>query len=103
MTFDRIAVLGAGAWGCALANVTARAGRKVTVWSRHEKPATKLADGVEITSDIGHAVRADAVLAVVPAQAMRELMLAIEDRVPSGTPIVTCAKGIERGSHKFMT
>src|SRR5438552_1850194 len=103
MTFDRIAVLGAGAWGCALANVTARAGRKVTVWSRHEKPATKLADGVQITSDIGHAVRADAVLAVVPAQAMRELMLAIEDRVPSGTPIVTCAKGIERGSHKFMT
>ena len=61
------------------------------------------ADGVQITSDIGHAVRADAVLAVVPAQAMRELMLAIEDRVPSGTPIVTCAKGIERGSHKFMT
>ena len=32
MTFDRIAVLGGGAWGTALANVTARAGRKVTLW-----------------------------------------------------------------------
>ena len=35
MTFDRIAVLGGGAWGTALANVTVRAGRSVTLWE-HE-------------------------------------------------------------------
>jgi glycerol-3-phosphate dehydrogenase (NAD(P)+) len=48
-------------------------------------------------------VRADAVLVAVPAQAVREVILAIEELLPSGTPVVCCAKGVERGSHKFMT
>ena len=42
MAFDRIAVLGAGAWGSALANVTARAGRKVTLWTRDASHAAAL-------------------------------------------------------------
>jgi glycerol-3-phosphate dehydrogenase (NAD(P)+) len=117
MTFDRIAVLGAGAWGSALANVTARAGRTVTLWARDPKtaaaiaatressrlPGVKLADGIEVTSDIAQAARADAILIVVPAQDLRDVALAIDDLVRSGTPIVACAKGIERGSHRFMT
>ena len=43
MTFDRIAVLGGGAWGTALANVTARAGRKVTLWEYDAANAEELA------------------------------------------------------------
>ena len=43
MTFDRIAVLGGGAWGTALANVTARAGRKVTLWEYDAGNAEELA------------------------------------------------------------
>src|SRR5438128_1642062 len=43
MTFDRIAVLGAGAWGTALANIAARAGRTVIVWTREPKAAAALA------------------------------------------------------------
>ena len=63
MSFDRIAVLGAGAWGSALANVAARAGRQVTLWARDPKaaatmdktresprlPGMKLADGIAVT------------------------------------------------------
>ena len=104
MSFQRISVLGAGAWGCALANAAARAGRDVTLWGRAPKPATKLEAGIEVTADLARALsKTEAVLAVVPAQALREVMVATDEHVPSGTPIVSCAKGIERGSHKFMT
>ncbi len=117
MSFERIAVFGAGAWGIALANVTARAGRTVTLWTRDASaaalaksresarlPGIKLAEGIEVTGDIAAAAeRADAVLLVVPAQALREVASAIDQIAPSGTPLVACAKGIERGSHKFMT
>ncbi len=117
MSFERITVLGAGAWGSALANVTARAGRTVTLWARDAKtaaaltksresarlPGIKLENNIEVTADISVAARADAVLIVVPAQALREVTLAIADLLPSGTPVVACAKGIERGSDKFMT
>jgi glycerol-3-phosphate dehydrogenase (NAD(P)+) len=43
MAFDRIAVLGGGAWGTALANVTARAGRTVTLWEHEAANAEQLA------------------------------------------------------------
>ena len=43
MPFDRIAVLGGGAWGTALANVTARSGRKVTLWEHEAANAEQLA------------------------------------------------------------
>ena len=50
MTFDRIAVLGGGAWGTALANVTARAGREVTLWEH---------DADERRSSLRNSARAD--------------------------------------------
>jgi glycerol-3-phosphate dehydrogenase (NAD(P)+) len=104
MSFQRITVLGAGAWGCALANAAKRAGRDVTLWGRAPKPGTKLESGIEVTADLARALsKTEAVLAVVPTQALREVMVAADKYVPSGTPIVSCAKGIERGSHKFTT
>jgi glycerol-3-phosphate dehydrogenase (NAD(P)+) len=117
MSFDRIAVLGAGAWGSALANVAARAGRRVTLWARDDKtvasmvskresprlPGARLEDGIAVTSDIAQAAQADAILVAVPAQALREVASLLEDLAPSGTPVIACAKGIERGTHRFMT
>jgi glycerol-3-phosphate dehydrogenase (NAD(P)+) len=117
MTFDRIVVLGAGAWGTALANVVARAGRSVTLWARDETMATTLAkqrisprlpgikldERVEVTNDIAQTAHGDAVLIVVPAQHLRAVARAIEPSLRPGTPVVACAKGIERGSRKFMT
>lgn len=117
MAFNRIAVLGAGAWGTALANVVARAGRGVMLWARDPEIATQLAKqrrsprlpgialdaSVEVTNDIAHAAHGDAVLIVVPAQIMRSVARAIEPVLKDGTPVVACAKGIERESRKFVT
>ena len=118
MSFDRFAVLGAGAWGSALANAAARAGRTVTLWARDPNaaaaiaktresprlPGMKLADGVSVTSDLQQAAgNTHAILLVVPAQQVRPVALALNDVAPSGTPVIACAKGIERGTDRFMT
>ncbi|HZP76829.1 MAG TPA: NAD(P)H-dependent glycerol-3-phosphate dehydrogenase [Pseudolabrys sp.] len=118
MSIDRIAVLGAGAWGTALANVAMRAGRAVTLWARDTAsaasigktresphlPGIRLDERVTITGDLAVAVRkADAILLVVPAQVLRDVATALGDMLPSGTPVVACAKGIEHGTHRFMT
>ncbi len=118
MGFDHFAVLGAGSWGTALANVAVRAGRTATLWARDPKtaerierkresprlPGVRLADGVTVTASTAAAVKdADAILIVVPAQSFREVATAAGELIASGTPMIACAKGIERGSHKFMT
>src|SRR5258708_12326361 len=117
MNFDRIAVLGGGAWGTALANVTARAGRKVTLWEYDAGNAEQLAqqreskflhgvrieDSIAVTRDLAEAARAEAILLVVPAQAMRSVVKALAATIAPRTPIIACAKGIEHGTHKFMT
>jgi glycerol-3-phosphate dehydrogenase (NAD(P)+) len=117
MAFDRIAVLGGGAWGTALANVTARAGRKVTLWEHDAANAEQLAkqresgflrgvrieDSIAVTRDLADAARAEVILLVVPAQAMRSVVKALAETIAPRTPIIACAKGIEHGSHKFMT
>jgi glycerol-3-phosphate dehydrogenase (NAD(P)+) len=117
MAFDRIAVLGGGAWGTALANVTARAGRNVTLWEYDAANATELAerreskflrgvrieDSIAVTRDLANAARSEAILLVVPAQAMRSVVKTLAESIAPGTPIIACAKGIEQGTHKFMT
>ena len=117
MAFDRIAVLGGGAWGTALANVTARAGRKVTLWEYDASNAGELAeqreskflrgvrieDSIAVTRDLTEAARAEAILLVVPAQAMRSVVKTLAAAIAPRTPIIACAKGIEHGTHKFMT
>src|SRR5579862_7079913 len=109
MAFDRIAVLGGGAWGTALANVAAWAGRTVTLWEFDagnaeylgSKRESKFLPGVRIEDSIAVTAKADAILLVVPAQAMRSVVKALAATITPGTPIIACAKGIERGTHKF--
>lgn len=117
MTIQRISVLGGGAWGTALALTCARAGRSVTLWEhepgnaeqlenkRESKflPGVRLDDGIKVTRDLGQAARNDALLLVVPAQAMRAVCTAMATLLPDRTPVIACAKGIEAGTHKFMT
>jgi glycerol-3-phosphate dehydrogenase (NAD(P)+) len=117
MTISRIAVLGGGAWGTALAQTCARAGRSVTLWehepgnaenleSRRESrflPGVRLDDGIKVTRDLAEAARADAMLLVVPAQAMRSVVTSLAQSIAPRTPLIACAKGIEHGTHKFMT
>ncbi len=117
MAFDRIAVVGAGAWGTALANTLARAGRSVTLIGRAAEtvarlretrqnprlPDVRLDERIVVTAEIGETAQADAVLLVVPAQTLRAAATALAATLRSGTPVIACAKGIERGTHKFMT
>ena len=91
MTFERIAVLGAGSWGTALAHAALRAGRDVVLWSRDANAAQTMAatranpllpgvaidKNIVITSSLADALKADAVLAVVPAQSLRTLATTI--------------------------
>jgi glycerol-3-phosphate dehydrogenase (NAD(P)+) len=117
MSIERIAVLGGGAWGTALAQTCARAGRSVTLWefdagnaetlaSKRESrflPGVRLEDSIKVTRALAEAARADAILLVVPAQAMRATIKSLAQTMPDGTPVIACAKGIEHGTHKFMT
>jgi glycerol-3-phosphate dehydrogenase (NAD(P)+) len=114
--FDLLAVVGAGAWGTALANVAARGGRRVLLWTRdpghaaamrHERenakllPGVKLAPGVEPVSDLARIADARAILLATPAQTTRELAEALRLVARPGTPVVITAKGIERVSGFF--
>jgi glycerol-3-phosphate dehydrogenase (NAD(P)+) len=64
-------------------------------------PGTAISERIAITSDLQAATQADAILLVVPAQALRPVATALGKL--AGTPVIACAKGIERGSHQFMT
>ena len=107
----RIAVLGAGAWGTALAVQAARAGNAVGLWARDAARAAQMAEAgentrymkgvplspaIQVTADPAAAL-ADALFAlvVVPAQHVRQVMSTLPD---TGCPLVVCAKGVERGT-----
>jgi glycerol-3-phosphate dehydrogenase (NAD(P)+) len=115
--FKSVAVIGAGAWGTALAGVAARAGREVMLCARDADiakniaatranprlPGVKLDAAISVTSDIAHAATADIVLIATPAQNLREAAAALAPHLAKAKPVIACAKGIERGSHQFMT
>jgi glycerol-3-phosphate dehydrogenase (NAD(P)+) len=117
MRFGRFAIVGAGAWGAALANLLARSGREVALWARDEAAASRMRESresarlpgiqldrrIEIASPHAHMRTPDAILMVVPAQVTRAVASSVADRVPPGTPVIACAKGIERGTGQFMT
>jgi glycerol-3-phosphate dehydrogenase (NAD(P)+) len=117
MAFGRIAVVGAGAWGTALANVIARADRPVLLATRNRAAADALVDrrestrlpGVRLDERVGIAPvgvevgRYDVVLLAVPSQHLRAAARTIAPELRPGTPVIACAKGIERGTHRFMT
>jgi glycerol-3-phosphate dehydrogenase (NAD(P)+) len=115
--FEHIAVVGAGAFGTALANVAANAGRKVTLCVRSEAeaeklrgkresarlPGVKIDAAITIASTDGAKLDCDAVLLAVPSQASREALKTIAPKLREKTPVIACAKGIEHGTRRFMT
>jgi glycerol-3-phosphate dehydrogenase (NAD(P)+) len=117
MRFQHIAVVGAGAWGVALANALARAGRDVILWGRDATaveamqrtresprlPGAKLEAPVTPTADLEAAAACEAMVLAVPAQALRESARALGRSAADATPAVICAKGFERGSRAFMS
>jgi glycerol-3-phosphate dehydrogenase (NAD(P)+) len=100
--YSHIGVLGAGAWGTALAIVAERAGRTVTLWSKSRSaPAVPIPASIGCTTDRDRLRNADALLAVVPTQNMRAALSGF--RPTPGCPVVLCMKGIERDSSKLVT
>ena len=115
--FEKVAVLGAGAWGAALANVAARARHDVALWARDPQqvaqmallresprlPGVKLEPGVRPEASLEAAGQADLVLCVAPARATGGLAAALAPFLRPGAPIVLCSKGIEQGSARFLS
>jgi glycerol-3-phosphate dehydrogenase (NAD(P)+) len=115
--FNTVAVIGAGAWGTALADVAARAGRDVVLYARAPAhaaaiaasrenarlPGIRLPSRVSVSSEIASAAGADLVLVAVPAQQLRAAVTMLAPTLAAATPVIACAKGIERGTRRFMT
>ena len=113
-----IAVLGAGAWGTALANQAARSGGNVTLWARdvlhvremretrenrRRLPGVALAANVTPSANLLALSSTQLVLLAVPAQAFRGLLESVALVLRPGVPLVICAKGIERGTGVFLS
>lgn len=114
----RIGVIGAGAWGTALAQAIAARGLETVIWARetdvvaaindtHENklflPGIPLAPTVRATADIAALGTMDAVLLVTPAQHLRAVAKSLACHAPRGLPVVICAKGIEESSGLLMS
>ena len=110
----RIGVVGAGAWGTALAVLLAD-DAPVTLWARSPVlaetiaqtrvnaaylPSATLPDGVAVTSDPAALEDCDALLLVTPAQAMRPVLASIRS---GDRPLLLCSKGIEAGTRRLMS
>jgi glycerol-3-phosphate dehydrogenase (NAD(P)+) len=112
-----IGVAGAGAWGLALANAAARAGRCVILWGRSAEamrslaqtrqsahlPGMTLADEVVVSANIADLAQCQAALVVVPAQLTRLVACLLAEVMSPEAPLAACAKGIELHSDLFMT
>ena len=99
----RIAVLGGGAWGRALAVAARRTGAEVAIWARNPKTVQAGAE-ILVSGDVREVLaEADLVLAATPAQTIRSVLESCAEAIPRAAPIAIGAKGIERGSLKLMS
>jgi glycerol-3-phosphate dehydrogenase (NAD(P)+) len=118
IVYKNIGVIGAGAWGTSLALTAAQAGRAVTLWAmepevvdsiRKRKVNARFLSGVVLpdtvlaTGELRAAAQADAILLATPAQHLRATLARLAPLLAADTPLVLCAKGIERGSALLLT
>jgi glycerol-3-phosphate dehydrogenase (NAD(P)+) len=117
-TIWRTTVLGGGAWGTALGLAMLRAGHSVRLWARDAEmvasithgenprylPGIALDKGIAATTRIDEAlVDTDCVLVVTPAQSLRSVLTQAAPHIGKGTPLVLCAKGIERETGALLS
>lgn len=115
----KIAVLGGGAWGTALAAMAAGNGHDVWLYARDRETVDEinrdqrnrrylgeiaLASGIRASTDAATVLQqASIILAVLPAQSMGAALTELAPLIPLEAPVVLCAKGIERSSGKLMS
>lgn len=118
-TFQNFGVIGAGAWGTALAQSLAIGGRDVLLWAyeadvverintTHQNttflPDVTLSNNIKATTDLKALANCDALLSVVPAQFTRQTLSALKNETAlDGTPVILCSKGIEISTREFMS
>ncbi|MEO0388263.1 MAG: NAD(P)H-dependent glycerol-3-phosphate dehydrogenase [Pseudomonadota bacterium] len=117
--YHPVAVIGAGAWGTALAATLRRAGRDVRLWGRDRGvldainaeaenpsylPGVALPPGIRATASLKTALAgAEAGIVVVPSGSIRTVLRQMSAHLPPGIPLAICAKGIEDGTGLLMT
>lgn len=107
-------IIGAGAWGTALAQTLAADGQHVRLWALEPEvvdavnkdhrnplylPDIPLSPSIEATDDIAAMADREMLLVVSPAQHLR----AVVEQTPAGTPLILCSKGIETGTSLLMS
>jgi len=118
MEFRTAGVIGAGAWGTALAQAAAWAGLDVLLQAREPEviqtvtasrvneaflPGVTLSERISVTQSLADLGACDLILAVPPAQHLRSTLTEFAAGHRAGVPVILCSKGIERGSLKLMT
>ena len=114
---NTIGIIGAGAWGTALALIVHRANHRAILWAhetdtvaaireRRENPflpGVTLDPAITATNDMKEAAAVDAILLVPPAQHLRAVAAALAPHVKNDPPVVICAKGIESKTGALMS
>ncbi len=115
---QNVGVVGAGAWGTALANMTALSGKNTVIWAREDDVVTAinkthentvflsghtLHKDLRATTDMASLNMSDVILIVSPAQHLRTAAKALKQHINPAAPILICSKGIEVSTGKFMS
>jgi glycerol-3-phosphate dehydrogenase (NAD(P)+) len=118
MQLQSVGIIGAGAWGTALATVARRAGRDVLLWAHEPEtisaindshrnevflPGVALDPAIEATGRFNEVATCDLLLMVTPAQHLRAIAGELKPYVREGQPFLICAKGIEQATGRLMS
>lgn len=118
MRVNSIGVVGAGAWGTALAQTLALAGHKITMWAfepetvrdinelninRAFLPGIELSPSIHASETLADVCRCDAILLVPPAQKLRAIVTELAPHIRPQTPLIVCAKGIEISTGQLLS
>ncbi|HUR92694.1 MAG TPA: NAD(P)H-dependent glycerol-3-phosphate dehydrogenase [Gemmatimonadaceae bacterium] len=115
---ERCAVIGAGAWGTALADLLARSGNEVALWAREADVVESvnashrnrflgdhaIHQSVRAFADAGEAVRdARVAIFVTPSHALRPVAKTVRPALTKGTVVVIASKGVEENTLALMS
>lgn len=116
--FQHVGIIGAGAWGTALALTAYRAGRHVTLWAREPEvvesiknarenklflPGVTVPGSIAVTGTAPDLLSCDLVLSVLPAQHTTRMLTDLAPDWPSKTPLVLASKGIEIATGRLLS
>ena len=117
MTYQKIGIIGGGAWGTALAQAVIKSGRDALLWAYEADtvqgikddhinatylPKIPLDKALRVTGEIADIASCDAILMVTPAQHTRSIAEQLAKTLPGDKPVIMCSKGIEQTTRKLM-